>query len=151
MTFNVRLCFQPPTKCHHSVKYKEGLKRYEVTGRRAPCHILGAHALCPRVGGPHKRTHADHTYTAQTHARVPTVKYMYRGTRLHIYIYRERDVNPGRRWVPQAQHARPRSPCCTWHPCPCQKSSCPSPRPPPPVPLGARVYRAPTLPTRPPR
>lgn len=131
--------FATPPKCHHSVKYKEGLERYEVTETNdAPAASRAHTRSAPADGRLHARTHADHTDTAQTHARVPTVKYMYRGTRLDIY--RERDGNPGRRRVPQAlSMLGPALRAVPGTHAPARKAAAPLPAPLPPVLPGARA------------
>lgn len=151
MTFNVRLVSNPP-QCPHSVKYKEGLERYEVTRQTAPPLPPGRTLALPPRGRRHTRTHADHTDTAQTHARVPTVKYMYRGTLLDMY--RERDGNPGRRRVPQAlSMLGPALRAVPGTHAPARKAAAPLPAPlPPGSPTRARVSgrRRPLPPRRPP-
>ena len=84
-----------PAKVPPFSEVQEGLARYEVTRQTTPWLPPGHPLALPPRGRPHTRTHADHTYTAQTHARAPTVKYMYRATRLDIYTEREMEIPAG--------------------------------------------------------
>lgn len=88
MTFNVGLCYQPRQSAIVQCSTRRGLRGTKSRDKQGPPPT----PLPPgrTLALPHTRTHADHTYTAQTHARVPTVKYIYRGTL--IYIHRERET-----------------------------------------------------------
>lgn len=100
------------------------------------------HTPPPRAGGqaPPHNAPMQPTRTPHRNTHVYPQINTYRGDSLYVYIYREkreRDLSPGRPASGGPQALSMLSPAfrCTWHPCPCQKSSCPSPRPPPPCPL----------------